>query len=260
MIGPMCETETVEIHGASLRAQTVADQGVSFIYCLRCPKTKSVRYIGKSKNPQKRLMAHISAAATGRLKHHQSQWTRSLLSAGMAPEMAVLFTVPVGIRWQDAEKFFIASAKAFGFDLTNANEGGGCENVSDQDQIAARSRAAANSWLDPVIRERRLQALRLANSNPALLQKKREIAAKPDFKAAKSASMRELASTPESRIRASKHFKEVWSRPEMMEKKIAATKAAWSDPEAAARRGAAISKAKLLWWARKKAAQAAACK
>lgn len=203
-------------------------------------------------------MAHIREAASRRQTHHNSQWIRSLLSRGLAPKMAVLFAVPVGMRWQVAEKFFIASSKAFGFDLTNTHEGGGCDQVQTVDQAKTRSERARGTWLDPEIREKRVTALQHAHGSSRGREAKREAANRPGTKAKKADALRAHYASVQAKAESSERWKAVWSRPGMAEKKAAATKAAWADPEAAERRRAAISEGKRIGWARKKAALAAA--
>ncbi len=188
MNGPGSEIQKIKPSGASSSPQTVAEREVAFIYCLCCPKTNEVRYIGKSKNPKKRLMEHIHVAAYGHSNRHQSQWVRSLISCGTEPLLKVVFRVPEDMTWQVAEKFFIASAKEFGFDLTNANDGGGNNQIQTLDQVLSAKERAKKTWDDPVIRARRIDALRRAHSSPSGLQSKREVANRPEVKAKKAGS------------------------------------------------------------------------
>lgn len=247
------------------------------IYFLRCPKTGNTRYIGKANDSRKRLMGHIRSAVNGELKYHHGNWIRSLLSVGVAPEIKVLFKVPCDMRWQDAERFFIASARHLGFQLTNSTEGGeGLRLISEEDRERVRKslqaawtvpgererfRAALKkAWVDPAVRARRIAAIAAEAATPESIARHIEIANRPDVKAAKAEALRLHYASDEAKEAISKRWKAVWSRPGMAEKKVAATKAAWADPEVAARRSAAISEGKRLGWARKKAAQAAAMK
>jgi hypothetical protein len=202
-------------------------------------------------------MQHISIAASGRSDRHQCQWVRSLLSSGLAPQLLIFFRVPREMAWQDAERFFIASAKSFGFDLTNASDGGGNDQIQTPEQTLSAKDRAVKAWADPEVRQRRVAALRQAHASPEGLQKKREVANRPTTKAKKSEALRAFYACDEAKAASSVHWKEVWSRPGMAEKKAAATKAAWADPIAAAKRSAAISEAKRIGWARRKAAASA---
>lgn len=127
------------------------------LYVLLDP-TARVRYIGKTKSRwlEKRLQAHIREATRApnvRYKgaRHKSCWIKSLLACGQKPMMRILFLVPRHCPWQTYERFFIASAKALGFKLTNLTVGGdGCD-----------SKAVKEIWAREGVKEKRSARIKI---------------------------------------------------------------------------------------------------
>lgn len=91
----------------------------TFIYCLCEPGTRTVRYVGKSNNPSKRLTGHIDAAKQGS-QTHVSRWIRQLSAR---PELFVIGEIPL-LGWQNYERNVIAAARALSMTLTNITDGG----------------------------------------------------------------------------------------------------------------------------------------
>jgi hypothetical protein len=60
-----------------------------YVYALCEPDGKTVRYIGCTKQPWKRLCGHVGKPTRGRLRH----WVYSLRRRGLAPVMVILFEV-----------------------------------------------------------------------------------------------------------------------------------------------------------------------
>lgn len=91
----------------------------TFIYTLTDPKTGLVRYVGKSNNPQKRVLRHIREAIT-RLdrKDHKNNWVRSLLNENNKPILEIIDEVPKN-DWQQWEIYWHNQLKEWGFELTN---------------------------------------------------------------------------------------------------------------------------------------------
>ena len=93
-----------------------------FIYCLICPKTNKVRYIGKSKDPTGRLRSHLT-------NNHlipstkKNNWLVSLLRQNLLPGMEIIDEVFENEidYW---EKFYIELFRTWGFDLLNGTKGG----------------------------------------------------------------------------------------------------------------------------------------
>lgn len=107
-----------------------------YIYALCEPGTRSVRYIGMSKDPARRLREHISNARRG-LDSPLGEWLRSLSDK---PNMVTLCETCEAF-WQDDEKTYIRAARALGMPLLNSTDGGeGTLNLSPK-ALAKRSAA-----------------------------------------------------------------------------------------------------------------------
>lgn len=92
---------------------------MAFIYALKDPETRRIRYIGKADSLKKRLAGHLA----DKYRCHRTNWISELKSRGLLPEMEVLLIVPDS-EWAEWEITFIASARAMGMDLTNETLGG----------------------------------------------------------------------------------------------------------------------------------------
>ena len=90
-----------------------------YIYTLEHPITGEIRYIGQTKNPVSRLWRHINELTAT----YKSNWIKSLLTENLKPIMKTIEEVSID-DWQDAEIYWIAQFKAWGFRLTNSSEGG----------------------------------------------------------------------------------------------------------------------------------------
>jgi len=101
----------------------------TFIYALCEPDspTRTVRYIGKSDNPEKRLQAHVKRAKINERQAPRDAWIRALLVVGKLPKLVVLREVPQ-IGWQEWEQRYIRAARCLDMRLTNETDGG--EGVS----------------------------------------------------------------------------------------------------------------------------------
>lgn len=85
------------------------------IYSLTDPRDGRVRYVGRSENPQRRLLGHLSC---GDGSPGKRQWIRSLRADGQKPTIAVLETVPFK-QAKDAERQWIERLVASGASLLN---------------------------------------------------------------------------------------------------------------------------------------------
>lgn len=93
-----------------------------FIYCLICPKTNVIKYIGKSKNPIKRFRSHLSK--NNLLEStKKNNWLVSLLRENLIPIMEIIDEVSEKEidYW---ERFYIQLFRSWGFELLNGTEGG----------------------------------------------------------------------------------------------------------------------------------------
>lgn len=180
-----------------------------FIYALHCPIAGTVRYIGKSVDPQKRFRAHLNSAKNLTYKHHASAWLRKLLSEDLQPEMLILEEVPNGGNWQEAERRWIARAGSFGWKLTNSTAGGeGLDYVCPVAAAAYKEnhRAAMKKyWASPAGREKAVGA-------------GTRIWASPGAKEKRAKSIAKHYADQENRIRAAEVLLQIMSRPEVRAK------------------------------------------
>lgn len=120
-----------------------AETRTTFIYALCEPGTRTVRYVGKSDNPKRRLKDHLSAARKGQ-ETYACRWMRQLLAAGK-PQLFVLGEVPLS-GWESVEKNVIAAARALGMNITNTTEGGdGVVNPSPEARARQRQKMLGRS-------------------------------------------------------------------------------------------------------------------
>lgn len=98
-----------------------------YIYGLIDPRNDSIRYVGKTNNPQGRLLGHIEKAKKAHKNtrghwSHRSSWIRNVLSENYEPDIIVL--EECGNDWREAEKWWINLGELLGWKLTNHTEGG----------------------------------------------------------------------------------------------------------------------------------------
>jgi hypothetical protein len=186
-----------------------------YIYGLHCPVAGTIRYVGKSTKPAKRLNAHMCGAKSFTYSHHTARWLRKLDASGLRPSVVILHECQSGERWQDVERQFIASAAERGWQLTNSTAGGeGLDYTDPVAEAAYRAKLSASLkavWSTPERRQearersqaiaadkealaKRNEAIRLAYANPEVRQKfsaiNTEIGSRPEVKAAKSSASR----------------------------------------------------------------------
>lgn len=94
------------------------------IYALIDPRSKAIKYVGKTLQPmQARLSTHFSYARKG-LHTYCARWLKGLLDAGLRPEVRILEIVE-NENWAERECFWISSLTLEGCTLTNLTAGGG---------------------------------------------------------------------------------------------------------------------------------------
>ena len=94
---------------------------VVYIYSLKHPETKEIRYIGKANNLKKRLKGHMVDSKTRRTPLYS--WINKLKSQGLEPIIEVIRETDIN-GWMDAEKDEIRTYIENGYRLLNIAEGG----------------------------------------------------------------------------------------------------------------------------------------
>jgi hypothetical protein len=95
----------------------------TFIYGLWDPRNYQLRYIGKTKNLDKRLKTHIEEAKLSNSRNHRLNWIRQLLNEELEPFIEVLEEC-TNDTWEKAERDWIVECRRFGLKLTNGTDGG----------------------------------------------------------------------------------------------------------------------------------------
>lgn len=91
------------------------------IYVLIDPKTKKIRYVGRTVQTLKnRLKKHLRAKD----KSHRVNWIQSLLKEGLNPEIKLLCETISFDECKELEKYYINRLQKEGCDLVNMTEGG----------------------------------------------------------------------------------------------------------------------------------------
>ena len=90
-----------------------------YIYGLKCPETNIIRYVGKSKNPDKRIIRHIWNATKNPENIHLARWINKLIASGSKPILEILEECDL-LDWKEKEKYWINKL----FNLCNRDEGG----------------------------------------------------------------------------------------------------------------------------------------
>lgn len=106
---------------------------IIYIYILRDPDTKSIRYVGKSNELRinKRLKEHCQL---NRLKrnNHKNNWIKKLILEGKKPELLIIARAETK-NYAALEKYWIRCYFKLGVKLTNSTKGGeglpGCKSI-----------------------------------------------------------------------------------------------------------------------------------
>ena len=97
------------------------DTEFTSIYSLSDPISGEIRYVGKSDNPNLRLIEHIKKSKY--TITHKNNWIKSLLKKNLKPVIEILDTVPIS-EWGFWENYWIEMIRAWEFKLTNIANGG----------------------------------------------------------------------------------------------------------------------------------------
>ena len=85
--------------------------------------SNTIRYIGQTNNPKKRIYKHIFEANNSGGKNKRCSWIKSLLNKGERPILEIVDEVPFK-EWGFWEQYWISQMKQWGFNLVNDTLGG----------------------------------------------------------------------------------------------------------------------------------------
>lgn len=91
-----------------------------YIYGLVCPDINEVRYIGLSKDPDKRLIYHMTAQEKDRCPE-KNKWIRNLKRRKLKPTVVIIDRVNLD-RAYVTERFWIYTYHYFGAKLLNVRK------------------------------------------------------------------------------------------------------------------------------------------
>lgn len=189
----------------------------NYIYALHCPIANTVRYIGKTNDPEYRLASHLTSAKSGKYSHYTARWLRKILAAGERPVMEILETLDDSEPWEEYERFYIQFGSEFGWKLTNTNPGGeGGGFVREEDK--ARWAASIKASYTPEVRAHMSARLKEALANPRTKELQRT-------------NMKNRWADPEYRASMERHIARVSSDPSNREKRREISKARMENKE-----------------------------
>lgn len=120
-----------------------------FIYGLCDPRTQELRYVGQTCMGMKRPTDHSRPWHLAGKTSHTANWIKSLLAAGMMPEIEILEVVPEA-ELNEAEEFWIAYFRYIGARLTNHMPGGnGARGYRRSDEARAAQSARQKGRAPP---------------------------------------------------------------------------------------------------------------
>lgn len=106
-----------------------------FIYALCEPGSRTIRYIGKTRNLLRRLSQHLSDSS--KAPTHLGRWLNKLLLSGKSPTMVPIRQVSRA-ESSGVEIEFIRLARGIGMNLVNATDGG--DGVTMTEEIRQKLR------------------------------------------------------------------------------------------------------------------------
>lgn len=113
------------------------------IYALRDPRTKEIRYVGKTIDVESRIRSHRWEKQSSKLHTYKINWLRTLKSE---PIFDVLQQVPYS-KWEKAERYWIAKLRKKGCRLTNFADGGQTSPVEGKGHTEASKQKMRQSAL-----------------------------------------------------------------------------------------------------------------
>lgn len=93
----------------------------TFIYVLKCPITKEVKYVGKTNNPKVKFSNHLNSSRDKNI--HKRNWINKLKKLKLKPIFEIIDEVPI-TDWHYWEKFYIKKYLDSECILVNFTNGG----------------------------------------------------------------------------------------------------------------------------------------
>jgi len=138
----LSRTEFLELGARNLLA---TEDAVS-IYGLVDPRSGSLRYVGQSRDPERRLQGHLSGAGAGAKR--KREWIQELRDEGSRPTLVILDAAPPGQEADRLEFDWINRMNVVG-DLTNERLGPGMRRnltISFDADFIAKMDARRGAW------------------------------------------------------------------------------------------------------------------
>lgn len=131
-----------------------------FIYTLTDPRTKVIRYVGKTNNLAVRLAMHLCE----KRGTHKNNWLAQLRDLGLRPIMDVIEECTEE-TWPERERFWISHFRQMGLPLTNLDSGGNhgrslCEETKNKIRQKAIGRKQSTESIA------KMKVTKLANLTP----------------------------------------------------------------------------------------------
>lgn len=106
------------------------------IYCLKCPLTNEIRYIGQTRRGMRRKYEHRSKDIK-KVKNHLSYWLNSLINQNLKPIFEVIEYVNNIDELNQKEKYWISYYKDT-FKLCNLEKGGFDDKIISENHISKK--------------------------------------------------------------------------------------------------------------------------
>ena len=90
----------------------------NYIYTLSDPRTDTVRYVGRSVNPESRFKAHLRVEYSN-YRSQKEQWVAELSAVGLLPVMTIIDSSDDSVIIRQKEQYWINKYTAEGCNLLN---------------------------------------------------------------------------------------------------------------------------------------------